>query len=191
MPAIVEAAPAIAAGVDTHVDTHVAAALDGIGSFARGGERGLLEVESFEAGRAGEDKLIAWLCSIDAVVRVAVEGTGSYRAGLGPAPDSGSPSAPGRRRHRWPPRCRGDEIRHEGVAGPAAQAGGTGNPDGGDDAGLAYAARMGALEVERAKQLGQSNRGATTPSPRAAHASTLNGHGHQMATERPSTRQRR
>lgn len=74
MPAIIEAAPAVTAGVDTHLDTHVAAALDRIG--------GLLGVESFEAGRAGEDKLIAWLCSFGAVARVGVEGTGSYGAGL-------------------------------------------------------------------------------------------------------------
>lgn len=74
MATIVEAAPAVTGGVDTHLDTHVAAALDGIG--------GLLGVESFEAGRSGEDKLISWLCSLGSVVRVGVEGTGSYGAGL-------------------------------------------------------------------------------------------------------------
>lgn len=74
MPAIVEAASGVTGGVDTHLDTHVAAALDPIG--------GLLGVESFEAGRAGEDKLVAWLRSHGPVVRVGVEGTGSYGAGL-------------------------------------------------------------------------------------------------------------
>jgi transposase len=39
-------------------------------------------VESFESGRAGEDKLIAWLVSFGPVTRVGVEGTGSYGAGL-------------------------------------------------------------------------------------------------------------
>lgn len=43
----------ITGGVDTHLEVHVAAALDPIG--------GLLGVESFEAGRAGEDKLITCL----------------------------------------------------------------------------------------------------------------------------------
>ncbi len=37
----------VTGGVDTHLEVHVAAALDPIG--------GLLGVESFEAGRAGED----------------------------------------------------------------------------------------------------------------------------------------
>ncbi|MGB5755566.1 MAG: IS110 family transposase [Acidimicrobiales bacterium] len=64
----------ITGGVDTHLEVHVAAALDPVG--------GLLGVESFEAGRAGEDKLITWLCSFGSVVRVGVEGTGSYGAGL-------------------------------------------------------------------------------------------------------------
>ena len=74
MESIVEAAPGVTGGVDTHLDTHVAAALDSIG--------GLLGVESFEAGRAGEDKLVAWLRSHGPVTRVGVEGTGSYGAGL-------------------------------------------------------------------------------------------------------------
>ena len=64
----------VTGGVDTHLEVHVAAALDPIG--------GLLGVESFEAGRAGEDKLVAWLVSFGPVARVGVEGTGSYGAGL-------------------------------------------------------------------------------------------------------------
>ena len=53
---------------------HVAAALDEIG--------GLLGVESFEASRAGNDKLLGWFQSFGPVARVGVEGTGSYGAGL-------------------------------------------------------------------------------------------------------------
>ena len=64
----------ITGGVDTHLEVHVAAALDPVG--------GLLGVESFEAGRAGEDKLITWLQSFGPVAVVGVEGTGSYGAGL-------------------------------------------------------------------------------------------------------------
>lgn len=71
---IVEAARAVTGGVDTHLDLHVAAALDEVG--------GLLGVESFEATAAGEDKLAGWLASFGTVVVVGVEGTGSYGAGL-------------------------------------------------------------------------------------------------------------
>jgi transposase len=71
---IVEGTRAVTGGVDTHLDVHVAAALDDIG--------GLLGVESFEASAAGNDKLLSWLQSFGPVVRVDVEGTGSYGAGL-------------------------------------------------------------------------------------------------------------
>ncbi len=64
----------VTGGVDTHLEVHVAACLHPVG--------GLLGVESFEAGRAGEDKLITWLSSFGPVVLVGVEGTGSYGAGL-------------------------------------------------------------------------------------------------------------
>src|SRR5918993_1407465 len=71
---IVEGTRPITGGVDTHLDVHVAAALDDIG--------GLLGVESFEASAAGNDKLLCWLQSFGPVARVGVEGTGSYGAGL-------------------------------------------------------------------------------------------------------------
>ncbi len=64
----------ITAGVDTHLDVHVAAALDHIG--------GLLGVESFPATAAGYRQLTGWLASFGTVVLVGVEGTGSYGAGL-------------------------------------------------------------------------------------------------------------
>ena len=64
----------ITGGVDTHLDVHVAAALDSIG--------GLLGVESFAADAAGYRRLLAWLRSFGTVELVGVEGTGSYGAGL-------------------------------------------------------------------------------------------------------------
>ena len=64
----------ITGGVDTHLDVHVAAALDSIG--------GLLGVESFPADAAGYRRLLSWLRSFGTVVLVGVEGTGSYGAGL-------------------------------------------------------------------------------------------------------------
>lgn len=64
----------ITAGVDTHLDVHVAAALDAIG--------GLLGVESFPANADGYRRLLRWLQSFGTVVVVGVEGTGSYGVGL-------------------------------------------------------------------------------------------------------------
>jgi transposase len=65
---------AVTGGVDTHLDVHVAAALDGIG--------GLLGVEEFETTSAGYEKLLGWLGGFGSVERVGIEGTGSYGAGL-------------------------------------------------------------------------------------------------------------
>src|SRR3990172_8879451 len=65
---------AVCGGVDTHLDFHVAACLDHIG--------GLLGIESFETTEAGYRKLLDWLGGFGTVVRVGVEGTGSYGTGL-------------------------------------------------------------------------------------------------------------
>ena len=64
----------VTGGVDTHLDVHVAAALDPIG--------GLLGVEEFDTTRAGYEALLVWLLSFGAVQRVGVEGTSSYGTGL-------------------------------------------------------------------------------------------------------------
>lgn len=71
---IVDTPRPVTGGVDTHLDIHVAAALDGIG--------GLLGVESFETTSAGSKALLEWLKTFGSPVRVGVEGTGSYGAGL-------------------------------------------------------------------------------------------------------------
>ena len=64
----------ITGGVDTHLDVHVAAALD---------ERGAqLGVQSFAATASGYCELLDWLETFGAVELVGVEGTGSYGAGL-------------------------------------------------------------------------------------------------------------
>jgi transposase len=70
---IVETA-AVTGGVDTHADSHVAAALDGIG--------GLLGVSEFPATPAGYARLLGWLQGFGTVCLVGIEGTGSYGAGL-------------------------------------------------------------------------------------------------------------
>ena len=64
----------IASGVDTHADTHVAAAVDHNG--------GLLGVESFPADQAGFEDLLVWLVGFGPVTRIGVEGTGSWGVGL-------------------------------------------------------------------------------------------------------------
>ena len=71
---IVEVARPIVGGVDTHLDVHVAAAVDAIG--------GLLGVRSFPTTPAGCHALSSWLGSFGTVERVGVEGTGTYGAGL-------------------------------------------------------------------------------------------------------------
>jgi transposase len=64
----------ITAGVDSHLDVHVAAALD---------ERGAqLGVQSFPATAAGYRELLCWLEGFGTLELVGVEGTGSYGAGL-------------------------------------------------------------------------------------------------------------
>ena len=65
---------AITGGVDTHADTHVAAALDPVG--------GLLGVEEFPATAAGYARLLGWLGGFGTVCLAGIEGTGSYGAGL-------------------------------------------------------------------------------------------------------------
>ena len=67
-------ARSITGGVDTHLDVHVAAALDERGTF--------LGVESFATTESGYKKLLGWLSDFGRVELVGVEGTGSYGAGL-------------------------------------------------------------------------------------------------------------
>ena len=71
---IVEADRPVTGGVDTHLDVHVAAALDRIG--------GVLGVESFATTSSGHRDLLGWLRSFGSLELVGVEGTGSYGAGL-------------------------------------------------------------------------------------------------------------
>jgi transposase len=61
-------------GVDTHGKTHHAAAIDAVGR--------VLDDREFPANKVGYRQLIAWLAAYGTVVKVGVEGTGSYGAGL-------------------------------------------------------------------------------------------------------------
>jgi transposase len=71
---IVESARPVTGGVDTHLDVHVAAAIDANG--------GTLGVESFVTTAAGFAQLHDWLAGFGPLARVGVEGTGAYGAGL-------------------------------------------------------------------------------------------------------------
>src|SRR5664279_5053960 len=79
---IVEAARAVTGGVETHLDVHVAAALDPVG--------GLLGTEGFTADPAGYKAadpagykaMLSWLEGFGEVAKVGMEGAGSYGAGL-------------------------------------------------------------------------------------------------------------
>ena len=71
---IVETSRPIVGGVDTHLDVHVAAAVDANGA--------LLGVRSFPTTPDGYHALSCWLGSLGALERVGVEGTGTYGAGV-------------------------------------------------------------------------------------------------------------
>lgn len=64
----------VTGGIDTHRDTHVAAAVDHLG--------GVLGTKEFRTTPAGYRKLLAWLTSFGMLHKVGVEGTGSYGAAV-------------------------------------------------------------------------------------------------------------
>ncbi len=65
---------AVTGGVDTHLDTNMVAALDGVG--------GQLGTQEFPTTPAGYRAVHTWLGSFGTVVCVGVEGSGAYGAGL-------------------------------------------------------------------------------------------------------------
>jgi transposase len=71
---IVEGARRVTGGVDTHLEFHIAAALDPVGA--------LLGTAPFATTPGGYKALLSWLESFGPVSKVGVEGTGSYGAGL-------------------------------------------------------------------------------------------------------------
>ena len=61
-------------GLTPVADTHVAAVVDGVGR--------VVGSESFAADESGYGRMVAWFRARGALVRVGVEGCGSYGAGL-------------------------------------------------------------------------------------------------------------
>jgi transposase len=74
MPRIAEEGRLVTGGVDTHAEVHVAAVADQVGR--------VLGTESFPATGAGYRAALAWMRSFGELVKVGVEGTGSYGCGL-------------------------------------------------------------------------------------------------------------
>ena len=74
LPTLPDPAALVTLGVDTHADTHVAAALDHAGR--------LLGTRTIPTTPAGYAALLAWASTLGRVDRIGVEGTGSYGAGL-------------------------------------------------------------------------------------------------------------
>jgi transposase len=71
----VQAAPVeVAGGVDTHQDSHTAAAVDTAGR--------MLGHRQFPATAAGYRQLLAWLRGFGTLLVIGIEGTGAYGAGL-------------------------------------------------------------------------------------------------------------
>jgi transposase len=64
----------VTVGVDTHLDTHVAAVIDQTGR--------LLDTKGFPASTRGYVALVTWAEGFGPVERIGIEGTGTYGAGL-------------------------------------------------------------------------------------------------------------
>jgi len=69
-----DAARSVTGGVDTHALAHLAAVVDQVGR--------VLGSEEFPASAQGHTAALAWMRSFGELVKVGVEGTGSYGAGL-------------------------------------------------------------------------------------------------------------
>ncbi len=74
MPTIADAVRLVTGGVDTHAEVHVAGMVDQVGR--------VLGTEEFPATTAGFRAALAWMRGHGELVKVGVEGTGSYGAGL-------------------------------------------------------------------------------------------------------------
>ena len=71
---IVDSPRLVVGGVDTHLDTHVAAVVDSNG--------GVLAIETFPVTAVGYAALSSWMAGFGTVERVGIEGTGAYGIGL-------------------------------------------------------------------------------------------------------------
>ena len=117
----------VTGGVDTHKDSHTAAALDSAGR--------LLGSARFPATGAGYGQLLDWLRGFGLLVRVGVEGTGAYGAGLARHLAAAGVvvvevDRPDRKARRW--QGRSDPVDAEAAARAALAGRSTGVPKGRD-----------------------------------------------------------
>jgi transposase len=118
-PTVVE----VTGGVDTHKDTHTAAALDSAGR--------VLGSASFPTTPAGYAALLGWLRSFGALLLVGIEGTGVYGAGLALHLHTAGVAMveidrPDRKARRW--QGKSDPVDAEAAARAALAARRTGTP---------------------------------------------------------------
>lgn len=64
----------VTVGVDTHLDSHVAVALDGLGRR--------LDKLHFPTTEAGYTRFLRWMAELGHLGQVGIEGAGSFGAGL-------------------------------------------------------------------------------------------------------------
>lgn len=74
MTIVTAGGPTVIGGVDTHQDLHAAAVVNQDGT--------VLGSQSFSTTRAGYRAMLRWFCSYGELVRVGVESTGTYGAGI-------------------------------------------------------------------------------------------------------------
>jgi len=74
MSTIADGARLVTGGVDTHAEVHMAGVADGVGR--------VLATRQFPATTEGYQNALAWMRSHGDLIKVGVEGTGSYGAGL-------------------------------------------------------------------------------------------------------------
>ena len=74
MPIVTADTPTVIGGIDTHQDLHAAAVVSRDGT--------VLGSQSFSTTRAGYRAMLRWFRSYDELVRVGVEATGTYGAGI-------------------------------------------------------------------------------------------------------------
>ena len=113
----------VTGGVDTHKDTHTVAALDASGR--------LLGHREFAATPAGYAGLLGWLRGFGQLVRVGIEGTGVYGAGLagylqGVGVELVEVDRPDRKTRRW--QGKSDPVDAEAAARAAQSGRATGIP---------------------------------------------------------------
>ena len=151
MPMIADAGPPVTGGVDTHAEVHVAGVADQTGR--------VLGVKEFPATAQGYAAALAWMRGHGDLVKVGVEGTGSYGAGLARyLAAQGIEVAEVMRPNRQARRRRGKSDAADAIAAALAALNGeaSGQPKSGDGA------------VESIRALLVARRGAVKAAPRPA-----------------------